>query len=198
MGLGSLTLRIPDNVGVELMLLGGDHIAALNYFHQSLDDDPSFSPAWISLGILYRREGYFSYAEAAFLQALETDPYNLVAMSNLASLYELTGKPEKSEYYKSEVKAHRLQNPYFRYELAREAFVNGNYDEAIDHLNAAIRRQDHESEFYSLLSLSYMMTGDSRSARRWMQQAEETASADSEKQKYRRKLEFMKQYESNN
>ena len=154
-----------NNVGVELMLLGGDHIAALNYFQQSLHDDPSFSPAWISLGILYRREGYFSYAEAAFLQALETDPYNLVAMSNLASLYELTGKSEKSEYYKSEVKTHRLQNPYFRFELAREAFVNGNYDEAIDHLHAAIRRQDHESEFYSLLSLSYMMTGDSRSAR---------------------------------
>ncbi|MGD9340725.1 MAG: tetratricopeptide repeat protein [Chromatiales bacterium] len=187
-----------NNVGVELMLLGGDHIAALNYFQQSLHDDPSFSPAWISLGILYRREGYFSYAEAAFLQALETDPYNLVAMSNLASLYELTGKSEKSEYYKSEVKTHRLQNPYFRFELAREAFVNGNYDEAIDHLHAAIRRQDHESEFYSLLSLSYMMTGDSRSARRWMQQAEETASVESEKQKYRRKLDFMKQYEGNN
>ena len=181
-----------NNVGVEVMLLRGDNSSAFNYFRQGLDDDPTFSPGWISLGILYRREGLLSYAEAAFLQALEADPYNLVAMSNLASLYELTGQTEKSAYYKGEVRTHRLQNPYFRYELAREAFVNGNYDEAIEHLNAAIRRQDQESEFYSLLSLSHMMVGDSRSATRWMQKAEEVANA-SEKQKYRRKLEFMEQ-----
>ncbi|MCH5374192.1 MAG: hypothetical protein JJ992_09460, partial [Planctomycetes bacterium] len=181
-----------NNVGVEVMLLRGDNSVAFNYFRQSLNDDPTFSPGWISLGILYRREGLMSYAEAAFLQALEADPYNLVAMSNLATLYELTGQVEKSAFYKGEVRTHRLQNPYFRYELAREAFVNGNYDEAIEHMNAAIRRQDQESEFYSLLSLSYMMVGDSRSAKRWMQQAEEVASA-SEKQKYRRKLEYMEQ-----
>ena len=180
-----------NNVGVELMLLAGDSKAALANFRQSILEDPTFAPAWISLGILHRRDGFFEYAEASFFRALEVDPYSLVAMSNLASLYELQGRFDLAAEYRERVESHRMNNPYYRYELAFEAFQNGDYEDAIDHLEFAIRRQDHESEFYSLLSLSLLMTGDEAAAQRRMKQAEEVAREEADQQRYHRKLELM-------
>jgi Tfp pilus assembly protein PilF len=180
-----------NNIGVEHMLLGGDSRAAFANFRQGILEDETFAPAWISLGILHRREGYMDYAEAAYLQALKVDPYSEVAMSNLASLYELQGKHQLSMAYREQVESHRMQNPYYRYELANEAFVNGDYNNAIDHLEFAIRKQEHESEFYALMSLNYLMLGQRAKAQQLMKQAEEAAREGADKQRYHRKLELM-------
>jgi hypothetical protein len=59
-----------NNIGVEQML-NGDTLLALANFRQSIMEDRSFSPAWINLGTLHRRDGYPEYAETAYLQALE-------------------------------------------------------------------------------------------------------------------------------
>lgn len=183
-----------NNVGVEQLLLGADSQAAFANLRQSVIEDPTFSPAWISLGILYRREGMPSYAEAAYQQALDVDPDNLVAMSNLASLYQLQEKDELAEAYRQRVKTHRMRNPYYRYQVAREDFVNGDYQSAVDHLKYAVRHRPDESEFHALLSLSYLMNGDRAAARKSMQKAQDTASEENEKKRYRHKLELLSAY----
>ena len=179
-----------NNIGVERMLAGETTLAFAN-FRQSIREDDSFTPAWANLGILNRREGLENYAEVAYYKALEIDPVNLVAMSNLASLYEQQGKLEMAEQYRSRVMSHRMRNPYFRYQLARTAFEEGDYDSSIDHLDYAIRRKNDDDQFYSLMSLNYLMKGDRSSAQDWMRQAEEIAEKDSDKQRYHNKFEMM-------
>ena len=115
----------------------------------------------------------------------------LPAMSNLASLYELQGRHQLSMEYRERVESHRMQNPYYRYELANEAFVNGEYENAIDHLEFAIRKQEHESEFYALMSLNYLMLGQRAKAQQLMKRAEDVAREGADKQRYHRKLELM-------
>jgi len=179
-----------NNIGVEKML-AGDTVLAFANFRQSIREDDTFTPAWANLGILNRREGYEKLAEFAYLKALDIDPVNLVAMSNLASLYEQQGKVELAEQYRSRVRSHRMHNPYFRYLQARTLFEEGDYDGSIKHLEYAIRKKNDDDQFYSLMSLNYLMKGNREEAQNWMKQAEKIAEKESDKQRYHNKFEMM-------
>jgi Flp pilus assembly protein TadD len=179
-----------NNIGVEQML-AEDTLLALANFRESLKEDESFSPAWANLGTLYNREGYPHYAEAAYLIALEHDSRNLVAMNNLASIYELQGRTELAAQLLQKLESHRMQNPYFRYQLARTAFEEGDYATAIDHLKYATRKNKYDDSFYFLMSLSYLNSGDREAAQHWMLKAEEVAEMDVDKKRYNNKFDLL-------
>src|SRR6185436_15509241 len=110
-----------NNVAVE-RLQAGDAASALAGLRKALANDPDFSPAWTSLGILYSRQGHPGHAEAAYLQGLRADDADAVAMSDLSWLYERKGDRERAAWYRKRVLAHRDRNPYYHYQLANEAF----------------------------------------------------------------------------
>jgi Flp pilus assembly protein TadD len=175
-----------NNVAIERMQ-EGDTATAFLYFRRAVRGDPSFSPAWTNMGILLLRKGYSDHAEAAYLQALRADERDLVAMSNLASLYERTGDHERAAGYRRRVTAHRDRNPYHRFQLARDAVLARDYGAAIGHLEYAIGRRKHEDRFYFLLGLSYLGQGDAEAARKWFSRAERMAASDVVQRRYARK-----------
>lgn len=179
-----------SNIGVD-HLLDADTQGAFAHFRQALREDRSFAPAWINIGILYRRDSYPRYAEAAFLAALDLDPSNLVAMSNLANLYQEEGLSERAAYYADRVESHRMGNPYYRYHLAQQAVMEGDYEAAVRHLKFAIRKRDNEDRFYALLGVSYLLVGEEAAARRWMQKAEEVAAKETDKLRYHNKVDRL-------
>lgn len=180
-----------NNLGVERMQ-DGDVDSAVAYFRRAITEgDGRFSPAWTNLGSLYRRSGRFDHAEAAYLYALKADKNDAVAMSNLVRLYEMTGDAEKAEIYKTRVYEHRMNNPYYRYGLAREAFFERDYSTAIEHLKHAIRRHKDDDEFYFLLGLCYLMSGHEQEARRWTSKAEEVAATEQDRRRYSTKIEAL-------
>jgi len=179
-----------NNIGVEYMLAGDTRNAFAN-FRKSIRTDPTFSSAWVNLGNLHRRGGLPGYAEAAYLEALEIDRNNHMAMSNLANLYEQVGKSSLAEKYRSRVRIHRMANPYYRYQIANIAFNEGDYKTAIQNLKFAIHHMDDEDRFYFLLSLSYLMSGDRDEAQKWMKKAKEVAKDNAVKKKYQRKMDLL-------
>jgi tetratricopeptide (TPR) repeat protein len=179
-----------NNMGVEYMLKGDTLLAFANY-RESIRADSSFSPAWVNLGILNNREGYPNYAEAAYLQALDAGDTEMIALSNLAALYEQEGRPELAAQYQQKVESHRMRNPYYHYQLARTAFDNGEYEAAIAHLKVAVRKNRNDDIFYYLMSLSYFNSGEKEAAKRWMKKAEDVAEKDDDKKKYHRKLDVL-------
>jgi Flp pilus assembly protein TadD len=179
-----------NNLAVERMQ-AGDTAAALIYFRRATVHDPRFSPAWTNLGILHLRKGHPDYAEAAYLQALKADGGDLVAMSNLANLYERQGDQERAALYRNRVADHRERNPYYRFQLAREAFLAQDYDLAIRHLNYAVRKKKNEDQFCFLMGLSYAKKGDEPAARRWLTRAREVAATDALKRRYSSKIDIL-------
>ena len=85
----------------------------------------------------------------------------------------------------------RWLNPYYRYELARRAYLARRYDEAVGHLQYAIRKRPREDQFYFLLGLSYLEKGSARAARRWLARAEEVAATDALKRRYSSKVDTL-------
>jgi len=179
-----------SNIGVDLMMKGETTPAYLN-FRQALMEDATFSPAWINMGVLHRREGYPNYAEASYNQALEVDSFNLNAMSNLANLYQEEGLTERAAFYTQKVESHRMNNPYYRYHLAQNAIIEGDYSAAIEHLQTAIRKRKDEDRFYFLMSLAYLMSGDKKAADVWMARAEEFAEDDADRDRYQNKMDRL-------
>jgi len=180
-----------NNMGVESMQ-AGDTTSALGYFHKAIaENDRQFSPAWTNLGTLYSRNGHPEYAEAAYLLALRVDGGDLVAMSNLAGFYEQQGDEEHAALYRKRVMDHRRENPYYRYQRARDAYAAEDYGTAISNLKYAIREKKNEDEFYFLLGMSYLKKGDQKAAQRWLAKAEEVAATDSLKRRYSSKLETL-------
>jgi Flp pilus assembly protein TadD len=178
-------------MGVESMQ-AGDTASALGYFRTAIaENDRQFSPAWTNLGTLYARNGHPSYAEAAYLLALKVDDEDLVAMSNLAGFYEHQGDAERAAFYRKSVIDHRRENPYYRYQRARDAYAAGDYDAAISHLKFAIRTKKNEDEFYFLLGMCYLQKGDERAAQRSLARAKEVAATDALKHRYSSKLELL-------
>jgi Flp pilus assembly protein TadD len=180
-----------NNIGVERMQAGEPAAAFANFRKALADNDSRFAPAWANLGTLYRREGYPAYAEASYHQALKVNRKDSVAMSNLAALYDAQGDAEQAAYYRDRVTYHRTRNPYYRYQLAREAFLAQDYEAAISHLKYAIRKRETEDAFYFLLGLSYLQTGDQKAARRWLEKAEAVAADERLKRNYQSKLDML-------
>ena len=179
-----------NNIGVERMLADDVGMAFAN-LQQSLREDTTFASAWVNMGILHRREGYLDYSEAAYKQALVHDRDNLMAMSNLADLYEELGRDEEARRYLSKVREHRMGNPYYRFRLANIDFNDGDYKSAIKNLKYAIRQKNDEDRFYYLLSLSYLMAGDKPEAQKWMKEAQRVAKETEDQHRYSRKLNLL-------
>jgi Flp pilus assembly protein TadD len=86
---------------------------------------------------------------------------------------------------------HRQRNPYYRYELAREAFEAEDYDAAVAHLDAAIRGKKNEDRFYLLRGLCSLKQGDEKDALRWLTRAREIAATDALKRRYESKIDVL-------
>jgi Flp pilus assembly protein TadD len=179
-----------NNLGVQRMQ-DGETVQALQYFRKAASEDERFAPAWSNLGALYLRNGHQAWAEAAWGQALTINPREFVAMSNMARLLERQGRGAEAEQYRSRLGRHRMENPYYRYYLARQSFLARDYDAAIGHLKYATRVKEGEDTFYLLLGLSYLQKGDEPAARRWLTKAEEVAGDEALKRNYHRKLELL-------
>jgi tetratricopeptide (TPR) repeat protein len=180
-----------NNIGVERMQ-AGDVASALAHFRRALvDSGRGFSPAWTNLGTLYLRNGHPAHAEAAFLEALKVNESDSVAMSNLARLYERLGDQERAAAYRKRVNSDHWRNPYYRYQLAHQAFLARDYDTAIGHLKYAIRKRPAEDTFYFLMGMSYLKKGDAGAARRWLAKAQEVAVTDALRRRYASKVDAL-------
>ncbi len=180
-----------SNVGVERMQ-AGEVLPALLHFRKSLAADAGFVPAWINLGSLYQRSGASDWAEAAWQQALQLAPGELVAMSNLERLYRAGGRFREADEFRSRLERHRQQNPYYRYQQAQAAYAAARYGVAIVHLRFAISRKANEDRFYALLGLAYLRRGDQELAQRWFARAEEVAGDEVLRQTYHSKMELLR------
>ncbi len=67
----------------------GDTDTAIEWLNRATRVCTNCAPSWVQLGIIRRRAGQFDEAEAAYLQALQSDPDYALAHYNLGVLYDL-------------------------------------------------------------------------------------------------------------
>ena len=165
---------------------------AVRYFRKTVEQDPTFTAAWVNLGSLYLRADETAYARAAWHHALAIDSNELVALSNLERLEREEGNVAAANQLLQRIRRHRMENPYYRYYLAQEAFDVQDYETAIGHLKVAVRQKKNEDRFFALMGLSYLGKGDRVTAERWITEAEHVATDENLQRNYHSKLEMLK------
>lgn len=148
-----------SNIGTDY-LLEEDFKNAFRYFAKALELWPQDSAIWSNIGVLFRKMDKYDYAEKAYFIAMEHNESQNSVFTNLSVLYDRMGQIKKAEYYFQVAQEHQKKNPFYRYHQALEAFQIGDYALTLDHLKAALKRDEDVYEFHALLVETYIKLGD--------------------------------------
>jgi tetratricopeptide (TPR) repeat protein len=156
---------------------GSDYLNANNmeqaflYFRKALTLQPEQAFLWVNLGVLYLRYGHYQEAEAAFLHALELDSSDITAISNIQFLYVKQGNTKLANYYRQEAERSRMNNPYYRYFLAKQLLDDNQPDLALKHIKWSIRKYGREHRFHFLAAKVYARLGKPDDAKKSLERA---------------------------
>ena len=73
-----------------------DFDAALEHCDQTIELNPHFAPAYLTLGLIQEQRKEFDESAAAFRRAVDLAPNSLRMQSALARTVALSGKPERA------------------------------------------------------------------------------------------------------
>ncbi len=163
-------------------------IDAFRYLAKAISLEPDVSYLWANLGTLYRRTGNLRAAELSYRTAMLSDPTDLIAISNSARLYEILDRQDLAQELNRKADYFRSRNPYYRYRQGMNAFLNRDFEGAMDHTKAAIRIYPREHRFHFLLGAIYQKVGNERKAESSMRKAIEMSTDAKQSARYRSKM----------
>lgn len=179
-----------NNKGADFLADGKSHEARA-YFCKALEIDPQAPFVWANLGVVQGLLGNWEEAERCYLQAIELQEDQMIAMGNLVKLYRRQGKNEKAEAYDEKVEGFQKKNPYYHFSLGEEAFESRRIEEAVGHYKEALKRNSKEHRFHFALAKAYTVLGNISTAIEHLQKAHEYAPSGPGKDRYSQKLEIL-------
>jgi len=153
-----------NNHGVHA-LIDGRPEQAIAHFYRALLLAPEVSFVWSNLGVALTRVQRDNDAELALRRALSLDSGQKAALISLNKLYARTGRGwMMEEKMNRQISKYQQRNPYYHYELGKQALVEQRYEDARTHFVRAIRRKKDEPFFHYHLAQSWLHLGRPRKA----------------------------------
>ena len=180
-----------NNLGAEAMLRG-EQALAFHYFKEAITIDPDVPDAWVNLGLLYARHELHGHAESAYFHALEIDPLQRSALTNLANLYDALGEVMVAQEYHERIRRYQQRNPFYHYALAQQALEEDRLEDAAASMSRAIRLKRDAHDFHYQLGLAQIELGQLDSATLSLTRARDYASSSELKAKYDAALESVR------
>lgn len=133
---------------------------------------PEWAPGWVNLGVARFRSGDTNRALASYQRALEVEPNNSSALTNMAYVYRYLGHQGEAETA-LRAAAQRTTNPFTLIAIADSEMLRGNYDHAESYLRKAKRWYRQEPEVYDALARLARYREDERRAEKHLARAAE-------------------------
>ena len=163
-----------NNIAVD-SLLENDLPTAYAYMRKAIETDASVTDSWVNLGVIYGRNDQLDDAAFAFRRALQIDPNEKSATSNLYEVYLEQEKLESAAELESRVERYRRDNPYYLLRLSDEALAQEQYKESIILLRKAIKKKDNDHKLHFALARTQYLSGDMAEAESSLLRARELA-----------------------
>ena len=184
-----------NNRAAEL-LAQGHSAQAYWYVREALLHEPSYFNAANTLGVIYNWAGQAAAAEQAFRRALDGEPNNVSALSNLVRL--LNGQGRQDDAAPLSARLERLQPvpPFQHFNAGRVAMDAGEFASARDHFERELRLQPYQPEVHYWAAQAYWRLGQTRRAERHLKLADENSSSRSEQERYSAKLDWLRNHQT--
>jgi Tfp pilus assembly protein PilF len=180
-----------NNRAAESLVLG-DIAQAYAYARETARSDPLYTGGLNTLGVIYRRQGLPDAAERVWRRALAIDENHGPTLSNLALLLESRGRAAEAAQLQQRLARLEAEPPFQQFDLGREALARGEYAQARDHLQRALRRNPEYHEFHYWLALALAGLGDARGASEHLQAAVSNSTTRRDHDLYASKLDRLK------
>jgi tetratricopeptide (TPR) repeat protein len=154
--------------------------------------DPSFSGAYNTLGVIQFRHGDLEAARRTLVHALARSPDNTVLLSNLVQALEASGMPEAALPLRRRLLALQPQPPFHYFNLGKAAMQKGDYQEAVRLFSREIARDPYYHEFHFWLAQAYARMGQLAQAGRQLELAMDSSTTRSDHTLYAAKLQRLR------
>lgn len=182
-----------NNVAAESLVMG-DYDKAYGFLKLGLLQMPNYVPALNTLAVLYRYKGLNNEAETLYKLALDIDQKDMNALYNYAVMLGAQDRLDEWAAVHKRLELERIDNPYYYYDIAQQAYLDKEYQDALLWYKRAVAKADYRHEFYFGLSRAYWKTGDERRAQINMKKALRLTHDEDNKLRYQSKLHAMKSH----
>nr|WP_314633015.1 tetratricopeptide repeat protein [uncultured Janthinobacterium sp.] len=158
----------------------------------AIAQDPSFSGAYNTLGVIQFRHGDLAAARRTLAHALTRTPDNTVLLSNLAQALEASGQPEEALPLRRRLLALQPQPPFYYFNLGKAAMQQGDYVQAIRLFSREVARDPYYHEFHFWLAQAYARMGQLAQAGKQLELAMDNSTTRSDHGLYAAKLQRLR------
>lgn len=163
-----------NNIAVDA-LLENDLPTAYAYIRSAIAASSEVVDPWINLGVIYGRNEQLDDAALVFQQALQIEPGDYSALSNLYEVYLEQEKFDLAAELGPKVERYRRNNPYYLLRLSDEALELERYQESIKLLQKAIKKKEDDHKLYFALARTQYLSGKMTAAQKSLLRARELA-----------------------
>jgi Flp pilus assembly protein TadD len=159
-----------NNLGAEA-LLDGDLDKAQELLTTANRIAPRLDKAINNLGVVLARKGDWQGALAVYQKGLALDPANSMILTNVARVYQQTGRAKEADTLLSRVEETNNTNPFFYVYQGEVALSRGDENKALDYMVKALRLDSEAPEVHVGFVKVYLAMGDMEKARHYLERA---------------------------
>jgi len=159
-----------NNLGAEA-LMDGDMAKARELLTTATRIAPNLDKALNNLGVVLARAGDWDGALAVYQKGLAIDPGNSMILTNMARVYQQTGRGGEADKALAQVDETKNTNPFFYVYQGEVALSHGDEQKALDCMVKALRLDTEAPEVHVGFVKVYVALGDMEKARHHLQRA---------------------------
>ena len=179
-----------NNRAAEVMV-GGDIDRAYWFARAALLADPGFANAANTLGVIYLRRHDPVSAERAMRYALQREPDNVSALSNLSRILAAEGRTAEAEVLKRRLAQVQRHPPFYFYDRGVKAMQAGRFEEAARLFEKSLSQRPYDVPSHFMLAIAAAHLGDMRRARQQLELAKENSTTPESRAIYAAKLRHL-------
>ena len=154
----------------------------------AITNDPTYIPAYNTLGVVYKMHGNTNEADHVFGQILTMEPENTIAMSNQVLVLNDLGRTSEANELAAKLKKIKPYPPFYFFDLGMRAMQKADYAEAKTMFAREVHRASYYHESHFWLAVAEYRLGDLRQARKQMAEAMELSTTSADHALYAAKL----------
>ena len=181
-----------NNRAAEI-LAEGDANRAYWWAREAIKVSPWFVASFNTLGVIYRHHGNRVLAERALRFALEREPDNTSALTNLVGVLAEQGRTAEWKEVLARLQGIEPYPPYHFFDQGMAAMARRDYAAARALFARELRRMPYDDEVHFALAVASINLGEYRQARRQLAAAFENSTTRDRRGIYAAKLEKLKE-----
>jgi TolB-like protein/predicted transcriptional regulator len=152
--------------------MGGDLDKSMYHLERAIELNPSYSPAYNWLGILYNELAQFDRAFETFSKGQQVDPLSAVLASNLAFAAGSMGRHDEMKRRLDRLAETHAESPFtYSGQAAYQFFVKGRHDEALSATLQAVLADPNDTQQRAFAAYHLDSLGDAAASSKWLDSA---------------------------